>query len=293
MATKHEMAHPAAAALPRRLPPHAVAKPWGRHVLGPWGLGHDRAGAAEPIGEIHHLGPSDDAELLFKTLFTSERLSIQVHPDDVAAHAAGLARGKDEAWVVLAAEPGATIGLGLEAPCDSDTLRAAALDGSIVDRLTWHTCAAGDVFFTPAGSIHAIGAGLTVFEIQQNCDVTYRLYDYGRGRELHLDDGLAVSTLAPWQRPPALPAPGPGRDWLVAAPRFVMEKVVSAGSGKLRPPAAGCWVAVITGAGQFAGLDFAAGEVWWMTGPATVRGAADLLVAYALPAPAAGLWEGE
>ncbi len=185
---------------PQRLQPQAHAKAWGRRGVSPWGLG--LTGAALTIGEIHHAQPGhDDPELLVKTLFTGERLSIQVHPDCVAAARLGLKRGKDEAWVVLAAEPGAVIGLGLAEAMDADTLRAAAIDGSIVERLLWHACAPGDVFFTPAGTIHAIGAGVTLFEVQQNNDITWRLYDYGRNRGLHLDTGPWNAATDAWAPP--------------------------------------------------------------------------------------------
>ena len=91
------------------------------------------------------------------------------------------------------AEPGATLGLGLTREVGEQELRAAALDGSIEKLLDWRPVTAGEFFFVPPGTIHAIGPGLTLIEFQQNADVTYRLYDYGRPRELHLEDGVAVS----------------------------------------------------------------------------------------------------
>jgi mannose-6-phosphate isomerase len=94
---------------------------------------------------------------------------------------------------VIDAEPGATLGVGFHEHIDHDTMRAAALDGSIEDMLVWHPVKPGDFFYIPANTVHAIGAGVSVIEIQQNSDITYRLYDYGRPRELHLDAGIAVS----------------------------------------------------------------------------------------------------
>lgn len=261
-----------------RLAARAHAKPWGRADLGPWGLGLGSA-ASGSTGEIYHAAGGDDP-ILVKTLFTGERLSVQVHPDAAAARAAGLPHGKDEAWVVLAAVPGATIGIGPAAPSDRATLRAAALDGSIADLLAWYPCAAGDVFFIPAGTIHAIGGGITLFEVQQNLDVTYRLFDYGRGRELQLGAGLAVADPAPWRRQSALPAPGPGRALLVAGPSFVLERLEYSGSGSLRPAAGALWVAVVAGSGTIDGAAFAPGEVWRVDAAATVTGAAELLIAY-------------
>src|SRR5690348_12627519 len=138
-----------------------VAKPWGRHSL--WPDFDDPAPGEEPIGEIWFPSPpGEDPDLLIKYLFTSERLSVQVHPDDGAARARGHARGKDEAWLVLAAEPESTVALGPKHPLSAGQLRTAALDGSIVELLDWRSVKAGDFIYSPAGTIHAIGAGLTV-----------------------------------------------------------------------------------------------------------------------------------
>src|SRR5262249_13298778 len=151
-----------------------------------------------------------------KFLFTSERLSIQVHPDDPAARAAGHPRGKDEAWLVLGADAGATIGLGLTHAVSREALRAAALDGSVEGLIDWRPVQTGDCFYSPAGTIHALGAGLTVLEIQQNLDLTYRLYDYGRPRELHLDEALAVADLSPGRGAGAEEPIDRGRDRIAA-----------------------------------------------------------------------------
>ena len=172
-----------------------VEKPWGRSDLPPpFGGGTTR----EPIGEIWFEHPSNsDLPLLVKYIFTSEKLSIQVHPDDAEARARGLAEGKSECWYVIDAEPGATIGLGLRRLVSRDELRNAALDGSIESMMDWIPVLPGDFYYVPAGTVHAIGAGLTLLELQQASDVTYRLFDYGRPRELHLDDGIAVATPGP------------------------------------------------------------------------------------------------
>ena len=172
------------------LPRRVVEKPWGREDV-PADFG-DFDGRR--IGEIWFAHPDGDAApLMVKFLFTSERLSIQVHPDEEAAKSAGLPRGKDECWLVLAADADAELGAGLAVDADQSTLRTAALDGSIVDMIDWRTAQTNDFVYNPAGTIHAIGAGLTIVEVQQNIDRTYRLYDYGRPRELHLDAGLAVA----------------------------------------------------------------------------------------------------
>ena len=96
-------------------------------------------------------------------------------------------------WIVLDAEPGATIGLGLKRKATAEELRAAVLDGSIVDLMDWREVTRGDVIYNTAGTVHAAGAGLVLLEVQQSIDLTYRLYDYGRPRELHLAEGLAVA----------------------------------------------------------------------------------------------------
>jgi mannose-6-phosphate isomerase len=132
--------------------------------------------------------------VLVKFLFTSENLSVQVHPDDTIARARHSSLGKTEMWHILAAEPGAKIAAGFRESISKERMREAALSGEIVDLLAWHDASAGDTFFIPAGTVHAVGAGLTLCEIQENSDITYRLYDYGRGRELHLDDGISVSS---------------------------------------------------------------------------------------------------
>ena len=165
-----------------------VRKPWGRTQL----PGVFTTASSQPVGEVWFIG-DEHLPLLAKYLFTSENLSVQVHPNDEQARSRGLARGKAECWFVLDAEPGARIGLGLRRKVSSDTLRRAAVDGSVEQLIEWRPVAPGDFFFVPPGTIHAIGAGISLLELQQNSDVTYRLYDYGRPRDLHLDDGIAVA----------------------------------------------------------------------------------------------------
>jgi mannose-6-phosphate isomerase len=194
-----------------------VEKPWGRTELPPM---FDAPGGKR-IGEVWFTG-AGEKPLLVKYLFTSERLSIQVHPDDEQARARGLPRGKSECWYILDAEPGATLGLGLKREVAADELRAAALDGSIEQLMDWRPIGSGDFFMVPAGTIHAVGAGISLLEFQQNSDVTYRLYDYGRPRELHLDDGVAVARAAPY--PDALAQHLTRSEYrtLVDGPQFVL-----------------------------------------------------------------------
>ena len=205
----------------KRLKDHRVAKPWGRTQV-PERFG---SGNGEPLGEIwfQRDGGGRDA-LLVKYLFTSERLSVQVHPDDNAATTAGHDRGKDEAWLVLDAEPGAEIAIGLKEPLSAEALKDSELDGSIVDRLDWRKVSPGDAFYSPAGTLHAIGAGLTLLEVQQNADVTYRFFDYGRDRELHLDEAVAVADSGSSPDRSTEQPLGDGRSLLVQGAKFTVER---------------------------------------------------------------------
>lgn len=126
---------------------------------------------------------------------------------------------------MTSAEPGARLGIGFIEPLGAEAMRAAALDGTIEDLLEWHPAAPGDFFYIPAGTVHAIGAGIGLIEVQQNCDITYRLYDYGRPRELHLDAGIAVAQGLP--QDPALRRhlPATGSVPLVEGPHFRLERI--------------------------------------------------------------------
>ena len=177
------------------LPIHMVEKPWGRTNLpAPF-----VAPSGQRIGEIWFTPPPALDRLLIKYIFTSERLSVQVHPSDTQTEAMGMGRqGKEECWLVLDAEPGACLGIGFVREYDEATLRAAALDGQIEHMLRWQPVKPGDFFYIPANTVHAIGAGISLIEIQQNSDTTYRLYDYGRPRQLHIDAALAVASRTPY-----------------------------------------------------------------------------------------------
>jgi mannose-6-phosphate isomerase len=202
----------------RALPTRSVAKPWGRDALpAPFPPN------AERIGEIWFEPPPELPGLLVKYLFTSENLSVQVHPSDAQAPAGS--SGKDECWLIVSAEPGARLALGLKQASDRETVRAAALDGSIESLLEWYPVRAGDFFYLPAGTIHAIGSGLSLIEVQQNSDVTYRLYDYGRPRELHLDEALAVATLGPHEPAMRRHLPETGTLSLVVGPHFRLDRI--------------------------------------------------------------------
>lgn len=265
-----------------RLTTRRIEKPWGRRDLLP-AFGTVAAGA-DPVGEIWFEHPrGGEPELLVKYLFTSEKLSIQVHPDDAAARAAGHRSGKDEAWVVLDAEPDALIGIGLGAPVDDAELRRAAIDGGIERMVDWRPARAGDSYYSPAGTIHSLGAGLKLIEIQQNVDVTYRLYDFGRPRELHLDEAVAVARPEPFLQPFAPYDAAPGRRILAEGLKFVLERWTGARSARLRgDPSRPFWTIMASGSGLIAGEPLEPGEVWLVEGDAALvlDAGADVLIAY-------------
>ncbi|MFL6724484.1 MAG: class I mannose-6-phosphate isomerase [Sphingomicrobium sp.] len=182
----------------RKLATRIVDKPWGRRGIDSrFGVDPERQ-----VGEIWFEPPAGHPlDVMAKYLFTTERLSIQVHPDDATARQRGYPRGKDECWIVLDVADDAELGIGTLRDVPAAEVMAAARDGSIVDLMDWRRPAKGDFIYNPAGTIHALGPGLTVMEIQQAVDLTYRLYDYGRPRELHLDEAADVVRPRPHRHP--------------------------------------------------------------------------------------------
>jgi mannose-6-phosphate isomerase len=172
---------------PVRLSTRALEKVWGAVDLAPWFPSDGRK-----IGEIWF---EADLPLLIKFVFTSGALSVQVHPNDAFAQQHENSRGKTEMWYILRADPGAQLAVGFKKTITPERLRESAVSGEIEKLLNWIPVSAGDAFFIPAGTVHAIGAGLAICEIQQYSDITYRLYDYGRPRELHLEKAAQVSSL--------------------------------------------------------------------------------------------------
>jgi mannose-6-phosphate isomerase len=261
------------------LAPRRVERVWGTRDLPAWAPGEE--GGDAPIGEIWFEEPDGrDRDLLVKLLFTRERLSIQVHPDDAAAQAIGHRRGKDEAWLVLDAEPDAVIGLGLRHRVTKDELREAALSGAIEQLIDWRPVAAGQVYFSPAGTVHAIGAGLTIMEIQQNLDLTYRLFDYGRPRELHLDAGIAAADPVPWRPGFAPCALAPGRALLHAGGAFVMERWTGSAVRDVDTGGESVLLIPTRDGGAIDGEPLKRGSVLRVEGRAKLAGDRDLIVAY-------------
>jgi mannose-6-phosphate isomerase len=250
-----------------------LEKIWGSPETEPW----YRNSEHRKIGEIWFAAP-DSVPLLVKLLFTSDNLSVQVHPGDEYAREHHNSRGKTEMWHILRAEPGARIALGLRERVTPERLRGAALSGEIMEMLNWIPARRGDTFFVPAGTIHAIGGGLALCEIQQHSDITYRLYDYGRARELHLDDSLAVSNPEPVPERASLPLECP---YFRTERRAVDGRLTVNGS-----PDRNTLYIALEGAGSLAGEPFQAGEVWETaagSGPfEIVSGSAVFLVTAAL-----------
>jgi mannose-6-phosphate isomerase len=186
---------------------------------------------------------------------------VQVHPEDpyAAKHHAGSA-GKTEMWHILAAEQGSKIALGFDKSYDAATVRAAAESGAIMNMLHWIEAKPGETYFVPAGTVHALGEGFVVCEIQQTSDVTYRLFDYNRQppRELHLDHAMNVAQLGPYQSI----QPKGGR--LATCEYFITDKLTWRAPATYTPIANARDEALIilSGTGNLNGQRFSAGEVW-------------------------------
>jgi len=237
------------------LPTRMVERPWGCEVLpAPF-----TAPPGQTIGEVWFEPPAALDALLVKYLFTSEALSVQVHPSDFDAPPGKL--GKEECWYVIAAEPDAKLGIGFKAPIAPEAMRQAALDGGIEDLLAWHPAKAGDFFYIPAGTVHAIGPGLSLVEVQQNSDMTYRLYDYGRPRELHLDAGIAVANGMPYPRLLHCSVPEDGAISLVDGPHFRLDRIDGAPDAKTAGRYSGPLLVIpLDGGAEVAGQPVLAGE---------------------------------
>ena len=208
---------------PFRIEPQFVGRVWGYQDLRPW---YDREAGNEPIGEVWLTGDqcrvatgeqagktlaalfaeapeallgrsaqSKDSPLLLKVIFAKEKLSVQVHPDDKMANKYGEPRGKTECWYALAAEPGAQVACGLKPGVTLEQVKAGIADGALETSLNMLPVKAGDMIFVDAGTVHAIWPGSILLETQQNCDLTYRMYDYGRPRELHIEKSIEATRL--------------------------------------------------------------------------------------------------
>jgi mannose-6-phosphate isomerase len=203
------------ALFPFRLQPYFRTRIWGFHDLAPW---YDFKTEGEPIGEVWLTGEMCAAAtgplagqslkditrqnghdllgtnygdgqfpLLIKLLFPKEKLSVQVHPDDAMAQKYGEPRGKTECWYALDTQPGAQVALGIKPGVTPEQIRVAIESATLEDLLEMVPVQNHDMLFVDAGTVHAMGPGVVILETQQTSDLTYRMYDYGRPRELHLD----------------------------------------------------------------------------------------------------------
>ncbi|MDR3777097.1 MAG: class I mannose-6-phosphate isomerase [Terracidiphilus sp.] len=284
-----QLTHPGMA--PFRIAPRFVGRVWGYQDLRPW---YDRVAAAgEPIGEVWlsgdenlvatgpHAGkslgglfleapeallgqaaPSSQSPLLIKMIFAREKLSVQVHPDDKLAQKYGQPRGKTECWLTLAAEPGAQVACGLKPGVTLDQVREEIQAGTLEDSLNALPVAAGDMIFVDAGTVHAIWPGSILLETQQNCDLTYRMYDYGRGRELHVEKALEATRLATRAGKVSATVLA-DRTTLLDVEYFAVERIPVAGSrtsasllGEGKPALGLAYLFAAAGTGCIAGPDF-------------------------------------
>jgi mannose-6-phosphate isomerase len=209
---------------PFRIAPQFVNRVWGWTNLNPW---FAQPTQTDPIGEVWLTGddcvaetgpwaglklseivaqhrdpmlgpaaPGEGSPLLIKVLFAREKLSVQVHPDDAMAQKYGFPRGKTECWYALAADPGAQVACGLKPGVTAEKVRAAIADGSLEQDLNMIPIEAGEMIFVDSGTVHAIWPGSVILETQQNSDITYRMFDYGRPRELHIEKSLEAMRLS-------------------------------------------------------------------------------------------------
>jgi mannose-6-phosphate isomerase len=208
---------------PFRIAPFFRTRIWGFDDLSPW---FDFQTTGEPIGEVWLTGDQCMAEtgrlagsrldeiardhttallggesegdafpLLVKILFPKEKLSVQVHPDDAMARKYGDPRGKTECWYALDATPEGQVALGILPGVEPEKVRTAIEDSSLEELLAYVPVEKNDMIFVDAGTVHAIGPGVVLLETQQNSDLTYRMYDYGRPRELHVDRSMEAMRL--------------------------------------------------------------------------------------------------
>lgn len=268
--------------------PRFVTRVWGSRDLHPW---YNRVAEGDPIGEVWltgdesliatgpHAGktlaalfrefheallgigaPTADSPLLIKMLFAREKLSVQVHPDDKMAQKYGDPRGKTECWYALAAEPDAKVALGMKPGLTLAQVESEIHDGTLESSLNVIPIHAGDMVFVDAGTVHAIWPGSILLETQQNCDLTYRMFDYGRPRELHIVkslEALKFSTRAGKVTPKQLA----DRTVLLDVEYFRIERVPVKGSitsQSLRGDAAPSltWLFAAAGSARISGAGF-------------------------------------
>jgi mannose-6-phosphate isomerase len=277
---------------PFRIDPKFDTRVWGSRDLRPWfdrvvPPGDDPIGEAWLTGDMclvstgPHAGKRLDAlfaelpasllgpaapvaqsPILIKVLFPNDKLSVQVHPDDKMAQKYGDPRGKTECWYALAAQPGAEVAVGLKPGVTLAQVEHEIHDGTLEASLNMLPISAGDLVFVDAGTVHAIWPGSVLLETQQNCDLTYRMFDYGRPRELHIEKSLEATKLVT-RAGKVEPVVQPDRTVLIDAEYFRVERIpVSASRSSLslvnpaRPAAGLAYLFAAAGAGRISGPAF-------------------------------------
>jgi mannose-6-phosphate isomerase len=279
-----------AALAPFRAEPRFTTRVWGYRDLRPW---YDRAAEGDPIGEVWltgdecliatgpHAGkklaalfaefheallgedaPSPESPLLIKMLFAREKLSVQVHPDDRMARKYGSARGKTECWYALAAEPGTEVAVGLKPGVTREQVEEEIRAGTLESSLQRLPVEPGDMILVDAGTVHAIWPGAIILETQQNSDITYRMFDYGRPRELHVEKSLEAAQLTT-RAGKVAPRELGDRTVLIDVEYFRMEKIPVQGmrtSESLRGDGGRglAWLFAAAGSARISGPEFEA-----------------------------------
>jgi mannose-6-phosphate isomerase len=282
---------------PFRIDPKFDTRVWGYQDLRPW---FDRVAVdGQPLGEVWLTGDmctvatgpnagkrldtlfaeardgkgpnpllgaaaqTPESPLLIKVLFAKEKLSVQVHPDDKMAQKYGNPRGKTECWYALAADPEAKVAVGLKPGVTLEQVKDEIRAGTLESSLNALPVVAGEVIFVDAGTVHAIWPGSVLLETQQNCDLTYRMYDYGRPRELHIEKSLEATKLVTCAGKVA-PTVLADRTILIDAEYFRVERIPVTGSRSSESllsedkPAPGlAYLFAAGGAGRIVGREFA------------------------------------
>lgn len=278
---------------PFLIEPLFVGRIWGYRDLRPW-YDHIAGQGTDPIGEVWLTGDEcavasgpdagkklgeifaaqsnamlgdgtptpGQSPLLLKVIFAREKLSVQVHPDDRLAQKYGQPRGKTECWYALSAEPGAEVAAGLRPGVTMEDVRTGIERGTLEQSLNVLPVKRGDMVFVDAGTVHAIWPGSILLETQQNSDITYRMYDYGRPRELHVDkslESMRFETRAGLVPPQVLD----DRTILVDVEYFRVERLTVNGSrasatlpGPGETPGSLSYLFVAAGSGRLAGSSF-------------------------------------
>ena len=273
---------------PFRIEPIFTARVWGFRDLRPW---YNRVADGDPIGEvwltgdacaiatgphkgeklgalfsanhdaIEGTGTPAGSPLLIKVIFAREKLSVQVHPDDAMAQKYGEPRGKTECWYALDAEPGAKVAAGLKPGTTLEQVRAEIAAGTLESSLNAVPVMKGDMVFVDSGTVHAIWPGSILLETQQYSDTTYRLFDYGRPRELHIEKSLEATKLTTCAGKVA-PRRLADRIILIDVEYFRVERILMGGSrtsqsmrGEGEKPGL-AYLFAAAGAGRLSGLGF-------------------------------------